>query len=97
MERYSSEYEEHINPFNAFHSRVGLALIWAVGESSPPSPSPSPLQEKQRRIQNMTPGDRIILTIGQAVMGSKTARLVFLAYALFLHFLVFLVRGGTGV
>ncbi|EGD72330.1 hypothetical protein PTSG_00349 [Salpingoeca rosetta] len=48
-------------------------------------------KERQRRIMNLNAGDRLTLTLGKAVMGSKNARLIFLGYAIIVHLLIFVV------
>eukprot|EP00045_Choanoeca_perplexa_P012425 m.135612 g.135612 ORF g.135612 m.135612 type:complete len:660 (-) comp15997_c1_seq4:92-2071(-) len=47
--------------------------------------------ERQRKMTNMGVGDRVIYSLGQAILGNKQARYLFLTYALILHLLIFVV------
>lgn len=47
--------------------------------------------EKQRRLMNMSPADRIAHSISRVVLQNARARLVFVGYILFIHGLIFVV------
>eukprot|EP00048_Salpingoeca_helianthica_P017614 m.238155 g.238155 ORF g.238155 m.238155 type:complete len:650 (+) comp21631_c0_seq1:7-1956(+) len=68
VRKYTSEYEEHINPFRAFNSR-----------------------EKQRKVQNLSPAERIMLTISRTLLSSQYGRMFGLIYLLAIHLLIFVV------
>lgn len=68
LNKYSSQYEDSISPFQEFSSN-----------------------ERKRRYMNLNPGDRLTLTLGRAVLGNKHARLIFVAYAIIVHLLIFVV------
>ncbi len=54
---YSTEYEQHVNPFNAFNARVQRGPLLRI--AVPHNPALLTLQEKQRRIMSMPASDRI--------------------------------------
>ncbi|NWX86649.1 CASP protein, partial [Nothoprocta ornata] len=96
-QRYSSQYEERLDPFSSFSRKVGEPA-WQRrpaprGPRSPPALCPS--QERQRKYLSLSPWDKATLSMGRLVLSSKTARTVAFFYTLLLHCLVFLVLYKT--
>lgn len=66
--RYSSQYEEALDPFSSFSRK-----------------------EKLRRYSALGPFEKITLSMGQFILGNKTARTVAFLYTTLVHSLIFLV------
>jgi len=66
--RYSSQYEENLDPFSTFSRR-----------------------ERSRRYAQLSPFEKVTLSMGQLVLSSKGARTAAFLYTVLLHLLVFAV------
>ncbi|XP_007468954.1 PREDICTED: uncharacterized protein LOC103085762 [Lipotes vexillifer] len=95
--RYSTQYEERLDPFSSFskrpptlhpdtpdHQGSPQARYGTVKARGPPG-------ERQRKYLSLSPWDKATLSMGRLVLSNKMARTIGFCYTLFLHCLVFLV------
>ena len=89
-DKYRAKYEESMNPFEAFRGRVSQpspALLF--GTYSPNLSVHLHQQEQSRAIAALNPLERLLHMATRLVLGHRRMRLLFTAYAIFLHFMVF--------
>ena len=91
--KYRSLYEDSMNPFEAFKSRVRPAYL--------PSDFVCCLkimiltQEHGRAVSNLNPIEKMLFTLSTFILGNRYMRNLFVAYALCLHIFVFSTLWGS--
>lgn len=81
--KYQSQYEETINPFEAFRGRVTNFTLYTCALFADHC-----AQEQTRAYQSLNPLERTVLLLTRPIMGSRRARTLFFLYAIALHVLV---------
>jgi len=76
--RYKDKYDESLNPFESFKSRVGPALVVApIVFSDLTLQCLFLLQEAQRAIQALNPIERAVFALCRSIIGNRRARSIF--------------------
>lgn len=94
LAKYRGIYEDQMDPFGKFRGRVRTALLAVPHIRADKSKM---AQERFGAMQALNPLDRLVFHAANFILGRRTARTLFLLYAVGIHALLFMTISGSAM